>query len=231
MSVDWQANFPQVAPPTGLEQTSYFGMGDLSEKLKTELQLMALTSSKTKGIVEKGNLEKIARHKEALAQITSEVDKLKLQVEKAKLESGETVDEIQKWGQEVEESVEEADDNVTILAHCLEEAAVRAENAKLRKEEMLIARKREEELKFEKKVEMQLADKPVKSTGKSVKLPKLVITKYDGTFEKWLSFWNSFKAEVDLQDIPAVTKFAFLKEFLEPKVRNDRWFAILNRRI
>ena len=56
MSVDWQANFPQVAPPTGLEQTSYFGMGDLSEKLKTELQLIALTSSKTKGIVEKGNL-------------------------------------------------------------------------------------------------------------------------------------------------------------------------------
>ena len=96
---------------------------------------------------------------------------------------------------------------------------------------MLIVRKLEEELKFEKKVEMQLADKPVKSTGKSVKLPKLVITKYDGTFEKWLSFWNSFKAEVDLQDIPAVTKFAFLKEFLEPKVRNDRWFAILNRRI
>ena len=83
---------------------------------------------------------------------------------------------------------------------------------------MLIARKREE-LKFEKKVEMQLADKPEKSTGKSVKLPKLVITKYDGTFEKWLSFWNTFKAEVDSQDIPAVTKFAFQKEFLEPKVR------------
>ena len=64
---------------------------------------------------------------------------------------------------------------------------MRAENAKLRKEEMLIARRQEEELKFEKKnVEMQLADKPEKSTGKSVKLPKLVITKYDGTFEKWL---------------------------------------------
>ena len=91
MSVDWQANSPQVAPPMGLKQTSYFGMEDLSKKIKTELQLMALTSSKTWGIVEKGNLEKIARHKEALAQINSEVDKLKLQVEKAKLESGETV--------------------------------------------------------------------------------------------------------------------------------------------
>ena len=102
----------------------------------------------------------------------------------------------------------------------MEEAAVTAENAKLRKGEMLIARKREEELKFEKKkVEMQLADKPEKSTGKRVKLPKLVITKYDGTFEKWLSFWNTFKAEVDSQDIPAVTKFAFLKEFLEPRIR------------
>ena len=90
--------FAQVATPTELRQTSYFDMGNLSEKLKTELQLMVLSSSKTKGIVEKGNLEKIARHEEVLAKITSEVDKLKLQVEKAELESSESVDQIPKWG-------------------------------------------------------------------------------------------------------------------------------------
>lgn len=33
--------------------------------------------------------------------------------------------------------------------------------------------------------------------------------------------WNTFEAEIDKADIPVVTKFAFLKEWLEPKVRAD----------
>ena len=62
----------------------------------------------------------------------------------------------------------------------------------------------------------QPAGKPL-SKG-NVKMPKLVITKYDGTYEKWLSFWNKFKAEIDAADIPPVTKFAHLKELLESDV-------------
>ena len=45
----------------------------------------------------------------------------------------------------------------------------------------------------------------------NVRMPKVVITKYDGTYEKWLSFWNKFEAEIDAADIPPVTKFAHLK--------------------
>ena len=52
----------------------------------------------------------------------------------------------------------------------------------------------------------------------NVKMPKLVITKYDGTEEKWLSFSNKFEAEIDAADIPPVTKSAHLKELLESDV-------------
>ena len=45
----------------------------------------------------------------------------------------------------------------------------------------------------------------------SVKMPKLVITKYDGTYERWLSFWNKFEAEMYNTDLPAITKFSYLK--------------------
>lgn len=31
-------------------------------------------------------------------------------------------------------------------------------------------------------------------------LPKLSITKFDGTFEPWLPFWNKFSAEIDSTD-------------------------------
>ena len=49
-------------------------------------------------------------------------------------------------------------------------------------------------------------------------MPKLVITKYDGTYERWLSFWNKFEAKIDATDIPPGTKFAHLKELLESNV-------------
>ena len=55
----------------------------------------------------------------------------------------------------------------------------------------------------------------------SVKLPKLIISKYDGSYERWLSFWNKFEAEIDSTTLPAITKFSYLKELLEPKVCNE----------
>ena len=49
-------------------------------------------------------------------------------------------------------------------------------------------------------------------------MPKLVITKNDGTYEKWLSFWNKFEAEIDATGILPVTKCAHVKELLESNV-------------
>ena len=47
------------------------------------------------------------------------------------------------------------------------------------------------------------------------------MTKFDGNFANWLPFWNTFQAEVDKSDVPPVTKFAYLKGWLEPKVRAE----------
>ena len=67
--------------------------------------------------------------------------------------------------------------------------------------EYSLAREREEQLKFEQHQLEQKAEfsKVPHSTpdlphNKSVKLPKLVITKYNGAPENWLSFWNKFEA-------------------------------------
>ena len=53
----------------------------------------------------------------------------------------------------------------------------------------------------------------------NVELPKLTITKFIGNYADWLPFLNTFKAEIDSLDLPPVSKFGFLKELLEPKVR------------
>ena len=165
-------------------------MEEKQKELETELQLLALTRSKTAAIVDKGNLDKILRHKEILKKIVNAIEDLKVDIEKAKLEAGEIVENVQKWGATIERT-DEADLEISNLTRSLEEAATRAEDYKCEKEKTLLDRQREEELEFEKlKLEQkakiqqteQAAAKPASKSN--LKMPKLIITKYDGTYEK-----------------------------------------------
>lgn len=45
------------------------------------------------------------------------------------------------------------------------------------------------------------------------------MTKFNGTHTDWLRFSNQFEAEIDLADVPPVTKFSYLKELVNAKVR------------
>ena len=51
-------------------------------------------------------------------------------------------------------------------------------------------------------------------------MPKLVITKFDGTPQDWMRFWGQFETQIDKLSAPAVTKISYLKELLVLKVRN-----------
>jgi len=44
-----------------------------------------------------------------------------------------------------------------------------------------------------------------------VKLPKLVISKFQGTHIEWIRFWNQFKADIDNSSIDPVAKFFIFK--------------------
>ena len=73
----------------------------------------------------------------------------------------------------------------------------------------------DQKVKFQKAVEASQQEQNAKKTV-TAKLPKLSITKFDGTFANWLPFWNKFEAEIDKTELAPVTKFAYLKELLEP---------------
>ena len=118
------------------------------------------------------------------------------------------------------------DKDIKFLEARIKEIVIRSENEQRETKEYHLARDREEQLKFERhqleqkvefsKTQNSTPDLPHKQ---SVKLPKLVITKYNGAPENWLSLWNKFEAEIDSTDLPAVTKFACFKELVEPRVR------------
>ena len=90
---------------------------------------------------------------------------------------------------------------------------------------------KEEKIKFEVKLhetKVKLEDEHIlKNTsqtsktmiGMQAKLPKLVISKFNGSPMDWPRFWGQFSENIDQSAIAPVTKFSYLRELLEPKVR------------
>ena len=53
-----------------------------------------------------------------------------------------------------------------------------------------------------------------------VKLPKLFITKLNGTHLDWFHFWNQFESDIEKSELSPVSKFSYLKELVSPNVRS-----------
>ena len=71
------------------------------------------------------------------------------------------------------------------------------------KQEENFRKRYEEEMRLE-EMRMEMRKKYVDSEGKKsasesnkVKLPKLVISKFEGTALDWFRFWNQFETEID----------------------------------
>ena len=62
---------------------------------------------------------------------------------------------------------------------------------------------------------------PSPSQMKTAKLPKLVISLFRGELTDWPCFWSQFEAEIDRVEVPGVTKYSYLKELVDPKIRKE----------
>ncbi|XP_066028534.1 myosin-6-like [Pocillopora verrucosa] len=191
----------------------------------------------TKSSLVKGNLGAVARHRDNLQALVKEVDALKLKVEQAMFKAGKSAEDVGSWSSSIEEPIAEADEEVSRLEKWLVETNGEIEHRKHKDEEERKARAREEELKFEReqmemkleferqleetKAKQQPVEKVNQTEQRTTKLPKLQITKFNGTYEAWLPFWNKFQAEIDKANLASVTKFAYLKELVDPKVRAE----------
>ena len=164
--------------------------------------------------------------------MAKEADEIKLKIKEKKLASGEQMAEVCAWSDGIHKVVEGVDAEIEHLVKCLGEAKQKSRTAEKESEKATIAEEREHQLAFQKeKLEMKLEyerkseefkkGKQGETSGTHAKLPKLPITKFDGTFEQWLPFRNKFCAEIDSPDLPQVTKFAYLKELVLSKVRAD----------
>ena len=73
-------------------------MEELTKEAEAKLQMLLFTNGKTHGIVEKGNLGEVARHRNNLQALIKEVDVFKLRVEQTMFETGKSAEDVGSWG-------------------------------------------------------------------------------------------------------------------------------------
>ena len=215
--------------------TNTQSVDELVKVLKTKAELLRLTNEETKEIISKAKISEIERQRKTLYDIDKfqEVHEIKVRIQEGKLGEGINAEDVRTWTEKIKK------DDIAPIEEAVLQLETVLENVKqdeLRRREGLAAQAREEkaqgQLKYDKKFELQfnyekkLNEKREKlksieqgSQKLNVRLQKLQITKFDRTCTDWLRFWSQFEAEIHAADIPAVTKFSYLKELVLPKAR------------
>lgn len=184
--------------------------------LDIKLTQLKMTIGKTNAVIEAGKAESIERQLSTLRSITAEINRMRLEVEAKKIEAKEEMTEIETWNAEIDAQLEKADLEVEKVLKWIED--------RKREAQALV---QEEQLKFHKtklemQAEIQTAPHPQQAATASdmqAKLPKLVITKFDGSFMDWPRFWGQFLETIDKTSVAAITKFSYLRELLDTKAK------------
>ena len=190
----------------------------LESTLQTKLTQLEITQEKTGDVLKTEKISTIARHIETLKNTLTDVENARRTVEAQKIAAHETTQEIKEWNAGVEAQVEQADKKLEILEEWLHDQKLKQETYE-REEPMQFEiklhgtkLKLQEELEQEKNV---ARDTP----NTQAKLPKLVISKFNGSFADWPRFWGQYSEIIDKSSVPPVTKFSYLRELLDHKVK------------
>ena len=200
------------------------------KKIEAKLRMLKFTRDDVPRIRDKKELKPLERLQKALEEQIDSIHEQKVQIQALRIEKGDEPDDVRKWTVEMEEQVAEfkkITNSVREAVKNLREDALREAKDEEEKKEEKRKRRYEEELKleeakmevkrdYEKKIEEDRSKSP-KEIG--AKLPKLNITRFQGTHLDWLRFWSQFETEIDKAGLTQVAKFSYLKELLNPKVR------------
>ena len=212
-------------------------MEDTLKELKSKMKTLQFRMNKTTDIVSKRDKEAMERQRLSVATTSTAVNNLKERIEDRMPTDGKTGEEVQVWSNEVEGLLAEAD-------NCTRQLSKELKNLELAAQETAMMQEQQRKLQFEKelteqrlhqeqeaaierkKLDMEYHEKTkdvqqASSTNVSAKMPKLVITKFNGTPKDWIRFWGQFRAQIEESSVDPVTKFSYLKELVEMKVRKS----------
>ena len=193
------------------------------ENILVQLQLGV---GRTQKILESENQEAIERQQRALRTIVDEIEKIKVTEETKMTDEKKDLEEISEWNSNIEGKLAEADNNIRSLREWCVSKKQECDEKKRRQELDFEHELFQTRLKFQTELQAAKSMQETTTTATSeekkesqAKLPKLVISKFNGTYQDWTRFWEQFKETVDKSSIDPVLKFAYLQELLEPKIK------------
>ena len=184
------------------------------ENLDIKIMQLDITMAKTNVVLDAGTREAIERQLSTLKAITTEIARIRIDVEAKKLAAKETMTNIEKWNAQLDAKLREADNEVSKVRKWFDErdkqAEILAQEEKLKFEGKLHQTKMELLAQFQARLPNQ--HPPLSQTPSDIqtKLRKLVITKFDRSFMDWPRFWGQFTETIDKTSVPAITKFSYL---------------------
>ena len=202
-------------------------MDAANRDLATRLTQLKITRDKTEAILAARNSNRIKRHKDAIHAIVSSVEKSKRKVEELKIAAGEEMAAISTWCEGVEADIAAVDQDMDNISTCLSEID-QEQVDKTRKEQLAFEKELlDQKFKYNEELGRLQSSNASENTshvgnqGTAAKLPKLAITKFNGTNLDWTRFWGQFTEGIDKSGMAAITKFSYLKEFVVPTVRRS----------
>ena len=166
-------------------------------KLKTKLIQLQMTVSRTGKVLSTESAQAIERQQASLKTITTEIELLRGEVEAKKITDKESPEEIEKWVGDIDEKLISADVELKRLQEWQDN--VSREEKQRQREEQLEHERQVYEAKIKMKSELKIPSESGSSKDEiQAKLPKLTITKFNGTFQDWTRFWNSVRQSIKL---------------------------------
>ena len=175
-----------------------------------KIRLLNFTLKKTDSVLTTSDEEVAVRQKGQLTKIILAVSDLKQEIEEKKFIAGDSEENITEWSESMEKTIALGDEKVKELNEYIQrlkaeqrqkECAQEQENKRLLDEENYARQQafekqeRENQFAFERellkqKLQFQHEVKESAATkSSSAKLPKLVITPFNGSYHDWLRFW------------------------------------------
>ena len=201
---------------------------NLTKKIEVKLAMLEILKRDIPDIIHRNKGKELEKTISLMENRLDELQDLKRDVQEIMIENGSDVTEINEWGDNMKEQFNSYEDIKVDLEAALEKLKIVDEEKATVSEKIKIKKRMEEEMKIEEaKIKMRMeyekkaAEEKQKMDEKNVmvKLPKLQITKFQGTHLDWTRFWNQFEMEIDKSTLAPVSKFSHLKEYLQPKVR------------
>ena len=168
-------------------------MDELVKRIEAKRKVVQSTREAMKRAIENQNTASIQRQKNIIKKTVGEIYELKVEVQEIRIQKGDDEEEIQTWTNDMKLELEAWDNELENVSKW-EWKRKEEEEAKLRDQELAAKERQDlfkEQLEFDKaKLEQQTQheikmEKMRKEQGKTqstnAKLPKLVITKFNGT--------------------------------------------------